>query len=130
MGYTTIAIMYNYPCTWTFTTKNKITLSTTKSKFIHSSVDHPKKTRCQAVVHSSVTDSTVPLQKNVVPMQEVPKLVTSKEQILSYYPDVFWGIGRFPCPPYHIQLDPSVTPKQTPYHPIPVYIKEVFSTRS
>ena len=56
----------------------------------------------------------------------VPKLVTSKEQILCEYPDVFEGIGSFPGHPYHKQLDPSVTPKQTPCHSIPVHLKEAF----
>ena len=47
-----------------------------RASLITSSVDHPKKTKCQVAVHSSRTDSAVPLQENVV-----PKLVTSKEQI-------------------------------------------------
>ena len=50
----------------------------------------------------------------------------NEEQILHEYPDVFEGIGSFPGPPYHIQIDPSVTPKQTPCHPIPVHLKEAF----
>ena len=56
--------------------------------------------------------------------QVVLKLVTSKEQILQSYPDVFDGIGYFPGPPYHIQLDPNVIPKQNPCQPIPVHLKE------
>ena len=32
----------------------------------------------------------------------------------------------FPSPPYHIPVDPSVTPKQTPCQPIPVHLKEAF----
>ena len=56
----------------------------------------------------------------------VPKLVKGKDQILHKYPDVFEGIGSFPGSPYHIQIDPSVTPKQTPCHPIPVHLKEAF----
>ena len=42
------------------------------------------------------------------------------------YPNVFDGIGRFPGLPYYIQLDLSVTPKQTLCHPIPVHLKEAF----
>ena len=64
-----------------------------RASLITSSVDAPKKTKCQVAVHSSRTDSTVPLQKNVAPKIEVSKLVTSKEQILHNYPDVFEGIG-------------------------------------
>ena len=83
--------------------------------------DHPQKTRCQVAVHSSTTDSAVPPRKKIV-----PKLIKSKEQILKYYPDVFEGIGKFPGPLYHIQLDPVVPPKQTPCHLIPVPLKEAF----
>ena len=43
-----------------------------------------------------------------------PKLITSKEMIMQEYPDVFQGIGKFLGPDYHIQLDPSIPPKQTP----------------
>ena len=42
---------------------------------------------------------------------KIPKLVTSKDKILVAYSDVFDGIGHFPGPPYHIKVDPSVTPK-------------------
>ena len=56
----------------------------------------------------------------------VPKLVTRREHILCEYPDVFEGIGSLPGPPYHIQLDTSVIPKQTPCHLIPVHLKEAF----
>ena len=54
------------------------------------------------------------------------KLITSKEQILVTYVDVFGGIGHFPGPLYHIQVDPRVTPKQTTCQPIPVHLEEVF----
>ena len=55
-----------------------------------------------------------------------PKLITSKEMIIREYPDVFQGIGKFPGPDYHIQLDPSVPPKQTPCRPIPIHLKAQF----
>ena len=58
--------------------------------------------------------------------QLVSKLVTSKEQMSQSYPDVFMGIGHFPGPPYHIQLDPNITPKQTPCGQILVHLKEAF----
>ena len=58
--------------------------------------------------------------------QLVPELVTSKEQILQSYTDVFEDIGCFPDPPYHFQLDQSITLKQTPCRPIPVHLKEAF----
>ena len=56
----------------------------------------------------------------------VPKLIKSKEQILQGYPDVFDGIGYFPGPPYHIHVNPSITPKQTPCQPLLVHLKELF----
>ena len=58
--------------------------------------------------------------------QDVTKPITTKEQILSHYPDVFEGIGKIPSPPYSIQLDPSVPSKQTPCCPVPVHLKESF----
>ena len=40
----------------------------------------------------------------------VPKLVTSKEQILHEYPDVFEGLVVSQAYSYHIQNDPNVQP--------------------
>ena len=54
------------------------------------------------------------------------KLITSKEQILANNANVFNGIGCFPGSPCHIQVDPSVTPKQTSCQPITVHLKESF----
>ena len=56
----------------------------------------------------------------------ISKLITSKEQILVTYADVFDGIGHLPGSPYHIQVGPSVTPKQTLCQPIPIHLKEAF----
>ena len=93
-----------------------------RMSLITSSVDHPKKTKSQVTtVHSSGKESPVSTQQCVV-----PELGTSKEQILQSYSDVLDGIGCFPGPPYYIQLDPSITPKQTPCQPIPVCLKEAF----
>ena len=47
--------------------------------------------------------STPALQKPGMNM-----LVTSKEQILSGYPDIFEGIGRFP-EPYHFKTPDDIT---------------------
>ena len=69
-------------------------------------------------VHSLRQEVSTPSSKQesavLNQQQAVPKLVTSKEQILQRYPDVFDGIGCFPGSPCHIQLDPNVTPKQIP----------------
>ena len=56
------------------------------------------------------------------------KLITAYEQITQQYPNVFEGIGRFPGPPYHINIDPTVPPKQTPCRPVPINLKSAFET--
>ena len=72
---------------------------------ITSAQDHPKRTnqvplsvhRSQQVATQS-KQQTVSAQTPVTPVtkkQPVSKLVTSKEQILIQYPDVFEGIGKF-----------------------------------
>ena len=61
---------------------------------------------------------------NMIP--EDSQLITTKEQILMRFPDVFEGIGKFPGKPYKIQLDPKVPPKQTPCRPIPIHLKHNF----
>ena len=53
-------------------------------------------------------------------------IITSREKILSNYSDIFEGIGRFPGPLYHIQVDPNITLKQTPCQLVPVHLKEAF----
>ena len=54
------------------------------------------------------------------------RIITSKEQIIKRFPDVFEGIGKFLGKPYQIQLDPKVPPKQTPCWPIPIHLKDAF----
>ena len=79
------------------------------TSLITSSTDYPKKTKSQINVPVSKKESEVSNCKGMV-----SKIITSKEQILVIYADVFDCIGCLPGPPYHIQVDPSVTPKQTP----------------
>ena len=55
-----------------------------------------------------------------------PILITHQKQILHEYPDVFEGIGKFLGPPYHIQINPKVMPKQMPCRPIPIHLKDAF----
>ena len=66
------------------------------------------------------------LQNTAIPVDN--QLVTRKEQIMARFPDVFEGIGKFLGKPYEIQLDPNVPPKQTPYRPVPIHLKEAFKT--
>ena len=96
---------------------------------IISSLDHPRKTK-KVSVHRSKKEVPTQNSNQVVTVPDtkelVPKLVTSREHILQSCPDVFDGIGCLPGLPYHIQIDQSVTPKQTPCRLIPVHLKEAF----
>ena len=56
--------------------------------------------------------------RNTVQKQDPVIMITSKEQILSKYLDIFKGIGRFPSLPYHIQVDMNITLKQTLCRPV------------
>ena len=95
-----------------------------RASFIVSSTDHPKKTKSQVNIPVSTQEYTVSTVSNQTGI--VPKLITSKDQILQAYSDVFDGIGCFPRPPCHTQVDPSVTPMQTPCWPMLVHLKEPF----
>ena len=111
---TTLALGLIQPCT-------RLDYLPPRASLITSSADHPKKTKSQISVHVSKKESEVSNHKGMV-----SKLITSKEQILANYSDVFDGIGCFPGPPYHIQVNQKVqcgTPKQTPcLTPIPVHL--------
>ena len=103
-----------------------------RASLMTSMQDHPKKTKQVQVttqVHSSQklsaqsqtkaetsTKSNVqdPLQAQTMKQPKPHKIITSKDQIMKQYSDVFDGIGKFPGPPYTIYLDPSIQPKQTP----------------
>ena len=101
-----------------------------RASLITSSADHCKKMK--EVLH--IQKKQVATQKNMQekPIQapavreKGPKLIISKEIIMREYPDVFQGIGKFPGPDYHIQLDSSVPPKQTPCQPVPIHLKAQF----
>ena len=101
-----------------------------RASIITSSADHPKKTKATLHVQKPEMSAQTTMQTVATQMpkhrNEAPKLITNKDQILHECPDIFDGIGNFPGPSYHIQIDPSVTPKQTPCHPIPVHFKEAF----
>ena len=112
------------------TTKNKIRLSPTKRKLNYKLSRPPKKTKATLDVQKQDVSTQTSMQTVAPQMPKhtnaAPKLITSKYQILCEYPDVFDGISNLPGLSYHIQIDPSVTPKQTPCHPIPVHLTEVF----
>ena len=92
-----------------------------RASLITSSADHPKKTNAVLNVQEQKMVTQTPTAR-----KEVPKLITSKKMIMHEYPDVVEGNDTFLGPSYHIQIDPSVPPKQTPYRPIPVHLNEVF----
>ena len=88
------------------------------------SADHPEKTESKINAHVSRKISTVSTMSNH--KSKIPKLVTSKDETFVAYSDVLDGIGCFLGPPYHIQVDPSDSTKQTPCQPVPVHLKESF----
>ena len=101
-----------------------------RASLITNSADHPMKTKAPFCVQKQDMSTQRPTHEVAAQMPRqkyaVPKLVTSKEQVLHEHTDVFEGIGSLPGPPYHIQLDPRVTPKKTPCYQIPVHLKEMF----
>ena len=101
-----------------------------RGSLITSTQDHPKKTKqAQPAVHRSqqvATQSKQQAETTQTKKQQPSKLITSKDQIMAQYPDVFEGIGKFPGPPYTIHLVPSIQPKQTPCRPVPIHLKESF----
>ena len=91
---------------------------------ISSAADHPKRE-----IHAQSTTSILPTSISTVPQENIPrrvKIVKLKEQIQEQYPELFKGIGWFPDEPYHIHVNQSITPKQTPCRPIPVHFKQTF----
>ena len=101
----------------------KLDFLPSRASLITSSADYLKN-KFQGSVHVSRKEYEVSPVSNHKGM--VPKPITSKEQILAAYSDMFDGIGCFPGPPYHIQVIPHVTPKQTPCKPVPFHLKESF----
>ena len=92
--------------------------------------DHSKKTKqAQPAVHKLqqvAAQSTQQAETTQTSKQQPNKLITSKDQIMAQYPDVFEGIGKFPGPPYSIHLDPSIQPKQTHCRSVPIHLKKSF----
>ena len=87
-----------------------------------SNIHHTKEKQIMKTLPHNV-DARSP-QTNMTP--EDNRVITTKEQILMRFPDVFEGIGKFPGKPYEIQLDPKVPPKQTPCRPVPIHLKNAF----
>ena len=108
------------------------------ASLITSTMDHPKKAKLTSLkVHQSKQEvstqrhepqsqATTSVSMNTVQKSNPNIMITSKEQILSKYPDIFEGISRFPSLLYHIQVNPNITPKQTPCWLVPIHLKEAF----
>ena len=91
---------------------------------ISSAAGHPKRE-----IHAQSTTSILPTSTSTIPQENTPrrvKIMESKEQIQEQYPELFKGIGQFQGEPFHIHVNPSTTPKQTPCRPIPVHLKQTF----
>ena len=77
-----------------------------RASLITGSTDHPKKTKSTLCVQKQEVSAQRPTHEVAAQMPRqkyaVPRLVTSKEQILCENPNVFEGMGSFPGPPYHI----------------------------
>ena len=84
-----------------------------KASLITSSADHPKETK--ATLHVQKQEVSVQTTTQTVAAQ-MPK---SRSEAPKQRSDSAWvhrcydGIGNFPEPSYHIQIDPSVTPKHS-----------------
>ena len=73
---------------------------------------------------ATLLSSTVDInQTTSVPTQH---LVTSRADIIKYFPEILEGLGKFPGKPYHINVDPSVPLKCLPARPVPVHQQTAF----
>ena len=115
-----------------------------RASLITSTQNHPKKAKqvqAPVQIHCSTqlsTQSQTKMETSTTPsVQDSPqsptmkqhrshKMITSKDQNMRQYPDVFDGISKFPGPPYTIHLDPSIQLKQTPCRPVTIHLKEAF----
>ena len=95
---------------------------------ITSNADHLRKTKAQVQIQKQevIAQTSNQYQGAQITTTTAPKLVTTQDQIMCEYPDIFEGIGKFPGPPYHIHVDPGVTLNQTPCRPIPIHLKDAF----
>ena len=92
-----------------------------RATLITSSVDHLKKTKCKSNVHVYKKERTKCNQPN-----KAPKLITSKDQILQAYLEVFEGIIKSLDHPTTYKSMQASPPTKTPCRPVPVHLKEQF----
>ena len=98
------------------------------ASLIMSKEDHPKSANMHMQVQKQqlIVNKEDHHHKSQSDVLKPPKLITTYEQILQQYPDIFKGIGKFPGPSYHINVDPTITPKQTPCRLVPIHLKSAF----
>ena len=92
-------------------------------KLITSAADHPALTKHTA--HQAKA-TVKPKEHQSKPMM----IVINKSDIKEHYEDVFEVVGCFLGKPYHIQVNPKVSSKQTPVRPVAVHLKEAFKQES
>ena len=102
-----------------------------RASLITSKEDHPRKTKHKSKfqkheVIMKTDDRCYNIQSN---KSKPPILITHQKQILHKYPDIFKGIEKFQGPPYHIQVDSKVMPKQMPCRPILIHLKRCISRK-
>ena len=112
-----------------------------QASLITSTMDHPRKTKLTSLKvlrskqevstqrHEPQSHFTTSTSTDTVQKPDPNIVITSKEQILSSYPDIFEGIGTFPGPLYHIQVNPNITPKQILCELVPIHQKEAFKKK-
>ena len=89
-----------------------------KARLLTSTCDQPSKTKLFKPVIQCTKETVTSNASTVLQNANIDnQLVTRQEHIMAQFPDVFKGIGTFPGEPYKIQLDPKISPKQTPCRP-------------
>ena len=73
---------------------------------------------------ATLVSSTVEINQTTSVLTK--QLVTSKDDIIKYFPEILEGLGKFPSEPYHINMDPNVSPKCLPARPVPVHQQPAF----
>ena len=87
---------------------------------------HRSKQEVSTQRHEVQSQATKSTPTDTTQKSGMNKIITSRKQILSSYPDIFEGVCRFPGPQYYRQVNPNVTPKQTLCQPISIHLKEAF----
>ena len=114
---TTLALDLIWPC-------SRLDYLPARASLITSSADHPEKTKSKTNVHVSRQEPAVSTMSYHT--GKFPSLLQAKVRFLLLFQMCLMVLDAFQVPPYHIQVDPSITPKQSPCQPVPVHLKESF----